>query len=222
MMRAHRRRSWPALVLCMWLGLLGHALVAHAQEGGPAPSETDAAARRAFEAGRDAYDHGAFAEALGYFERAQSLRPSPELLYNVGRAADSDGQSSRAITAYTSYLTTYPDAGNRDFVRARLDKMRALERAKHGAGGSAAASSAPAALPSVTQAERAQSGSAFFAGQPGHDDAVQPQRPVWKRAWFWVAIGAVVAGGVVAAAVATRGSDPQRAEADAYVFTAEH
>ena len=65
----------------------------------PAPiaaqSPDDADARRAFEAGRDAYDHGAFAEALTHYERAYVLSHRPGLLFNIARAADSDGRADR-------------------------------------------------------------------------------------------------------------------------------
>jgi len=205
--------------------------LATAQEK-PAAADTDARARRAFEAGRDAYDHGSFTAALAHFEQAYALRPSPELLYNVGRAADSDGQPSRAIAAYSSYLEAYPNAENRDFVHARLEKMRVLERAHSSLAGadvanrgltsepSAGASTAPQTLPSVAQSTRSEQDSrgptntAALAARRDDETA----RPVWKRAWFWTTAGVLVAGGVVAGVLASRPRDPQRAAADEYVF----
>lgn len=232
-------RTRLSFVLCILLCVLGLTAadrqLATAQEK-PAGADTDARARRAFEAGRDAYDHGSFTAALAHFEQAYALRPSPELLYNVGRAADSDGQPGRAIAAYSAYLEAYPNAENRDFVHARLEKMRVLERAhsslagtnvaNRGAatetrsGAATGSSSGAVTLPSVAQSagpdpDSARATSAATLPVRRDDDTA---RPVWKRAWFWTTAGVLVAGGVVAGVLASRPRDPQRATADEYVF----
>jgi hypothetical protein len=105
-------------------------------------SDADATARQAFEAGQDAYDRGRFSEALVQFERAYALSPRPKLLFNIGRAADSDLKTERAIEAYEAYLKAFPRADNREFVEARLTKLRELagQRGRE-------ATKAPAALP---------------------------------------------------------------------------
>ena len=89
------------------------------------PAEVDARARAAFEAGRQAYDEGAFAEALRHYEVAYALSSRPGLLFNIGRAADSNGQPERAESAYIAYLEALPSADNRKFVEARLEVLRA-------------------------------------------------------------------------------------------------
>lgn len=188
----------------VWLG--GACAVAQA----PSAASADAEARRAFESGRDAYERGDFTQALRDFEQAQELRPSPELLYNVGRAADSDGQASRAVAAYSAYLASYPSADNRDFVRARLEKMRALERVAKSAQ----------ALPTVAQSSPAVTHTADAVNSVPHVDEA-PTRPFWKRAWFWSTVGAAVAGGVVAAVLVAHDRAPRRAAADAYIITPE-
>lgn len=109
----------------------------------------EAEARSAFEAGRDAYEQGLFAQALAHFERAYTLSRLPQLLFNVGRAADSDGRTSRAIAAYSSYLDAFPSADNVAFVKARLVKLRALEQRE------TEQTRLPAGAPSVPDDERA-------------------------------------------------------------------
>lgn len=94
------------------------------------PAEVDARARATFEAGRHAYDQGAFAEALRHYETAYLLSKRPELLFNIGRAADSNGQVERAESAYAAYLEVLPSAENRKFVEARLEVLRASPGAK--------------------------------------------------------------------------------------------
>jgi tetratricopeptide (TPR) repeat protein len=202
-------RTSLSFVLCFLMSVLWQTAAARnvvRAQANAASDDADVRARRAFEAGRDAYDHGSFTAALAHFEQAYTLRPSPELLYNVGRAADSDGQPSRAIAAYSAYLEAYPSAENRDFVHARLDKMRALERTK-------------AALPTVAQSTPSEPGLAVAPNAAAlarrRDD--EPARPVWKRAWFWTTAGVLVAGGVLAGVLAARPADPQRATADEYV-----
>lgn len=168
-------------VLCML------PIVARAQ------ATDDVAAREQFEAGRTAYDHGSFSEALAHFERAYALQPRPELLYNVGRAADSDGQAQRAIAAYEAYLENEPDAENADFVRARLLKMEVL----------ASRDVRPVEPPVVAPP------------QPLARDEPRSHR----RAWIWSSVAVVVAGGIVASVLlVTRARGPERAEADAYAF----
>jgi tetratricopeptide (TPR) repeat protein len=87
-------------------------------------SAADDEARREHEAGRDAYDRGQFSQAIEHFGRAYQLSGRPQMLFNVARAADLDGQYARAIEAYEGYLDRLPDAQNREFVQARLQKLR--------------------------------------------------------------------------------------------------
>jgi len=208
-----RKRRLFLVLFGMALATSGVAPRPVRADGPSSGSDTDAAARSAFEAGRQAYDHGAFAEALAHHERAYALSRRAELLFNIGRAADSDGQPGRAIAAYSSYLDAFPGAENGDFVRARLEKMRALERS-----GSAAQASP---LPTVASAMPAEHGAPLAdssAALPARDG--DPPRPFWKRVWFWSVVGAVVVGGVTAGAIAaTRAQDPTRSAADQYVFT---
>lgn len=88
--------------------------------------DANPAAREAFEAGREAYDRGRFQEALSHYERAYALSRLPKLLFNIGRAAESEGDMGLAIDAYEQYLQKVPNADNREFVEARLDRLRKL------------------------------------------------------------------------------------------------
>jgi tetratricopeptide (TPR) repeat protein len=206
-----RKLSWIAIFSWLMLAAVD-AGRSSARAEAPAPAaEQDAAARSAFEAGRAAYGRGAFAEALAHFEQAHALSPKPELLYNIGRAADSDGQNARAISAYAAYLDAYPNSENRDYVRARLEKVRAQEKLR-----TAELTKAESTLAAPTIPTPAHEPPPAPAREARDDHAA---RPVWKRTWFWIAVGAVVAGGATAGALAARRSDPQRAPADWYILT---
>jgi hypothetical protein len=231
-------RLFVAAFLLFTCVSVGAPLRVHA-EGPPSP-EPSPEARRAFEAGRLAYERGRFSEALAEYERAYSLSPHPTLLFNIGRAADSDGQVERAISAYASFLAADPASENGEFVQARLDKLRTLA----GVEGSASAHEqrteqtipapqqdtampAPVAMPAIAPAAVAAQNTSEPARvsfeprpeqRPAQDDGAT-QRPTWKRAWFWIAVGAVVVtGATVGAVVATR-DESARSNTDVYVTT---
>lgn len=121
--------------------------VARAQ---PATQQPDPAARQAFEDGRTFYDHGRFADALRKFQESYALSNNPKLLFNIGRAADSEGEQAQAYDAYTAYLQRVPNADNREFVEARLAKLKAAGAA--GPVNAAPAQSQPAAPPAQVDA----------------------------------------------------------------------
>jgi len=169
---------------------------AQASDREPAGS-SDPAARAAFEAGRLAYDHGRFADALSQFELAFELSHHPKLLFNVARAAESDGRSERALTAYTAYLQALPDADNRDFVEARMQRLRAAE------GGSETQAAPTVPSPRETAAlDQAGHGRAASAATPRDNGATA--RPLYKRAWFWTVVVVAVAGAVIAPLLVAR------------------
>lgn len=120
----HGRFSWVhGLAVGLLLACLGTARAQPMQ----ARDEVDPAARAAFEAGRDAYERGRFGEALQQFDRAYAISSNPILLYNIGRAAEADLQNERAVRAYEAYLQALERAENREFVQARLEKLRQMQ-----------------------------------------------------------------------------------------------
>lgn len=104
--------------------LLATPCAAHAQATEVRASD-DAEARSLFEAGAEAFSNGRFERALEYFERSYELSHRPELLFNIGTAADRLRLDARALAAFEAYLEAAPDAENAAMVRARI---AALER----------------------------------------------------------------------------------------------
>jgi tetratricopeptide (TPR) repeat protein len=138
-----RRRSGRGWILLAWSLAGGVATLPLASEpvhADPGSTQDSAPARTSFDAGRAAYERGAFAQALAEFDRAHAQSPQPDFLYHVGLAADSDGQAARALAAYASLLAAQPDSPHRAFVAERI---AALGAATHGAT-SAPAVAAPA------------------------------------------------------------------------------
>ena len=217
-MASVRLGAWlVALVLaCSSVVVAGPVRRARADDS----AQADAAARDEFGAGRQAYYEGSFTAALAHFERAYALSPRPELLYNIGRAADADGQAARAMSAYEAYLKALPAAENGDFVRARLAKMRANTKAEADQPGQPASATMRDAPPpseggplslSVAQALPASGPAASEArAAPGPVAAPRAdgeRRRWYKNPWLWTAAGVVVVGAVAGTVVASRAGE---------------
>lgn len=104
--------------------------IASADDGEPQQAASDKAAtdrraRREFELGRQAYEGGDYRLAWEHFRQAYLLSKRPQLLYNVGQAADRMGQDEDALKAFRMYLDQMPTADNRREVENRV---RALEQ----------------------------------------------------------------------------------------------
>lgn len=86
----------------------------------------DAEARALFEAGRLAFDAGRYEDALQHFQGAYRRSQRPQLLFNVGVAADRSGRVAEAISAYEKFLESVPEDAQRPWIEARLAELRAL------------------------------------------------------------------------------------------------
>ena len=113
------------LAALLLLGAASAALLPMSAALAQPEAQAEAKAHTLFETGREAYDHGRFTEALALYEQAYRLSPRPGMLFNIGRAAEADSDYVRAIEAYERYLREAPQADNREFVAARLNRLRA-------------------------------------------------------------------------------------------------
>lgn len=84
----------------------------------------DAEARALFEAGNTAFNDTRYADALTHFRRAYELSERPELLYNVGVAADRLRRDAEALDAFEAFLAAVPDHPRRRDVEARVRILR--------------------------------------------------------------------------------------------------
>lgn len=91
----------------------------------PAAAQHDDEAHGLYQAGAAAFEEGRFDEALAYFQRAYDLSARPELLFNIGQAADRARRDDVAIAAFRSYLEARPDDPHRAQIEGRI---RVLER----------------------------------------------------------------------------------------------
>ena len=211
-------------------------------EKASAQNGTDAEAKALFQAGRFAFEDGRYEEALKNFERAYELSKRPQLLYNVGTAADRLRQNEKALKAFKEYLKKVPKSPNRREVEGRIrflekevaDDKNAEARLRAEREKAAAEADAKARAESDAKlaaeakrredAERraAQAAAATVAASQNNQPA-QPAKAEEKSYWWvWLIVGAVVvAGGAVTAAIllGNQGEQGFRGDPDVGFFT---
>lgn len=167
-----------------------------------ASSADDEVARGLFQAGKAAYQARKYADALGFFQQAHERSHRPELLFNIGQAAERLRQDEKALEAFRAYLTQVPGAPNRVDVEARI---RQLEQwiAERNEATAPVAPIAVAPTPAET-AKRAHASKDDPAYTEGDDAAGAPVTTQW---WFWTGIGAVVLGSTAAGLAIALGGD---------------
>lgn len=220
------REAWNRLAWLAWLlALLSFASAApvaaqkkkpeakvQSSAGSPA-SSSDEVARGLFQAGKAAYEAGNYADALDFFEQAHQRSGRPELLFNIGQAADRLRQDDKAIEALRAYVTQLPDAQNRGEVEARIRALEAAQTERKNAEAVAPVTQPPTAAAAVPTPEETAQQAASTENNDVTSTEGEPaaSKPITKQWWFWTGIGAVVVGGTaVALAVALGGDDGGR------------
>jgi hypothetical protein len=97
------------------LALLSVAGVARARA-----EDQKALAKQHFGAGEAKFKAGDYRGAIGEFQAADALVPSPILSYNIALCHERLGEDEAAVVAYRAYLQRRPDAQNRAQVEERI------------------------------------------------------------------------------------------------------
>jgi tetratricopeptide (TPR) repeat protein len=172
--------------------------------GGRALADDGKLVRQHFEDGSRLYDLGKFRDAAHEYEEAYKYKPDPALLFNIGQAYRAAGDAESALTAYKSYLRKVPEAPNRHEVETHIERLQRLVDEQHKTPPTPAPVQAAAPTP---------------LAQPQLVATAAPaeKQPVYKKWWLWTAVGGViVAGGVIAIAVAA--TTPKDASSPANTF----
>ena len=212
--RPSRRARWAHGVLgcvvcgllCLSLPTLARAQAPAAASAASAPSEEDRTeeAKGLFLAGRASFDAGRYADALDYFRRSYAISQRPELLYNIGIAQDRQRDDEHALQSYEAYLAALPNAPNRAEVEKRAAAIREALQARKEQGEDQSAATVPTPEQTAQAAQPAKP-------QPSAADDTQPapaeSKSVFKKWWFWTAVGVVVVGVTAGAVIAGGGGD---------------
>lgn len=181
--RAYNRPVLTPSGLAIALILIGLACPAFAQTE---PTDRDAEAHALFEAGRMAFTEGHYEDAYERYAEAYRLSQRPELLYNMGSAADRLRRDELALEHYRAFLIAVPDTPQRLDVEHRI---AILERA-------APDDRAPAVPPVVVVA-------------PAAAPPEQQRDPeIWEQWWLWTILGVVVVGAGVGIGVGVATASP--------------
>jgi iron complex outermembrane receptor protein len=110
--------------------LVGWACLVWSLSSGTAHADTRAEAKRHFKAGMALIHEEQWAKGIAELERAYELKAHPAVQYNIGRAAERQGDLQRAMTAYRNYLASNPEDG--PLVEQRLVKLESQGAAQAG------------------------------------------------------------------------------------------
>lgn len=137
--------------------------------------------RQTFESARRLSDSRQYNAALTGYEKAYSIRASSWLLINIGRVQQKLGRPADAVTSFNRFLAdaehqpTEAVAAAREYLKqAESDLAAARERERQ--------ASQPTATSSLTAAKT-------------------EAKPVYKKWWFWLALGGATAAVATAVAV---------------------
>ncbi len=166
----------------------------------------DRPGRALFEQAEAKFNVGRFDEALADYQAAYDVEPLPAFLFNIGQCYRNMGNFERAQFFFRRYTALDPRSPNRPAAERLIAEMDRLEDERR-----ATADAQPAAAPSLAAPVPANEhqppaySPASVAAKTGDAKA----RPVYRRAWFWVTVSAVVVAGGVAAAFAATQDDPR-------------
>lgn len=162
-----------------------------------APDESQLAeAKQHYAAATKFYDLAEYEGALREFKEAYRAVEDPAFLFNIAQCHRKLGHTQDAITFYRNYLRRAPHAANRAEVERRIAE---LERAP--AGPPPPGDTPPAAadarvaplvldLPAPTPTTPRQTEQTLVVAPA---PAAAPETPFYRRGWFWVVTGVVVA-----------------------------
>jgi tetratricopeptide (TPR) repeat protein len=162
--------------------------------------------RALFEEAEAKFNVGRFDEALVDYQAAYAAEPLPAFLFNIGQCYRNMGDYEQAQFFFRRYTALDPRSPNRPAAERLIAEMQRLAGEQPDRQDRDSPAPPPSLFPPAAAAEPtpAASTTPVFAQKRGD----QPPPPINRRAWFWVAVSAVVLGGVATAFAVTQ-DDPR-------------
>jgi tetratricopeptide (TPR) repeat protein len=203
--------------------LLAAAVLATLLAGAGLARADEAEGKRHWKAGQELYQQKRFLEAAREFEAGYAVAPRPLFLMNIGHAYRRANELARAKQAYEALLRLQPDLPQRneveEYIKSINDALLASDTSSPDpfTRGTPPPSPGPSPPRSVESATPRPAPPAItrLPEEPvippyveARETAPEPEVSMFRKPWFWVVTGAIVAGGVAVAIIASRPSSP--------------
>jgi tetratricopeptide (TPR) repeat protein len=212
------------------VGVVVLAVVAAAGGRARAADPRTEAAREHSRQGDAYYKLEKYTNAIGEYEQAYLSKPDASFLFNIAQCHRLMGHNAEAVKFYRRFLNDAPPSSPSRGVAEK--HIRDLEDASKSGTATAVTEppSAPAPITPLPPANPAPPPPATGVGattpvaleatnptspstttpivESSGSTATDDQKPFYYKWWFWTAVGAVVATGIVIGVVASAGHDP--------------
>lgn len=146
---------------------------------------SERAAKRHYDRGKKLFDLQKFQDALEQFQKAYDAKPIPDFLFNIGQCQRNLGEYQAAIFSFKKFLKLDPEAPNREQVEQLIDDLQRK----------------------IDEGDTERLG-LRKRKKPVEKGPETPDRPVYKKGWFWAAVAIVGVGAGVGIYAATRPGAP--------------
>src|SRR5262245_48039524 len=188
-------------------------------QAGPPPTESQLAdAKQRYASASKLYDLAEYEGALAEFKEAYRAVGDPAFLFNIAQCHRKLGDAQDAITFYKTYLRRAPNAANRSEVERRITELEHAPAPPEPPGPPPAAPPSPETAGGAPPANLAANGGAretpavqmLIVPPDGQTPAPEAEKPFYRRGWFWIVTGAVVAGTAATVLVMHSRTEPTR------------
>jgi tetratricopeptide (TPR) repeat protein len=175
----------------------------------PSESANENSARVLFQRAEVKFNLGNFEAAAADYQAAYELDQRPAFLFNIGQCYRNLGNYERARFFYGRFLAADPRTPERRETEKLIAAMSKLLDEKNASKEEPSPASGPPVLaaPASASAQRSPF-SPTLRQQDTLTSTHDISRPVYKRTWFWIGAGGIVAGTVAAAFLLSR-DDPR-------------
>ena len=205
------------------------AVVAAAGGRARAADPRTEAAREHSRQGDAYYKLEKYTNAIGEYEQAYLSKPDPSFLFNIAQCHRLMGHNAEAVKFYRRFLSDAPPSSpSRGVAEKHIRDLEDASKTATTTAPTAPPSTAPAPITPLPPANPAPlpPPTGVGATAPVALEATSPtspstptvensgsapsddRKPFYYKWWFWTAVGAVVATGIVIGVVASAGHDP--------------